>query len=489
MPECGRYALAERGADRGKLPPMETEKGQGMLATRLSVMMFLQFFVWGAWFATLGLCLGSNGLGDFSGGAYGSAPIGAIIAPLFLGLIADRFFPSQIVMGVLFLIGGALLLAIPGVAASGNGDLMVWLMIGNMLTYMPTLGLGNSIAFSHLDRLVFPKVRVWGTIGWIAAGLVVGILGWSAKFDMFYLAGGASVLLGVFSFFLPHTPAPAKGEPVNLRALLMVDAFGLFKRPAFAVFMACSMLICVPLAYYYGVTSNYLQNTGFLQPASTMTIGQMSEIFFMLLIPFFFRRLGVKWMILVGMLAWTARYLLFAFGAPEQVAWMLFMGVALHGICYDFFFVTGFMYTDKVAPKKVRSQAQSMLVFFTQGLGMYVGYAITFGIFYQGPSKLAGIPVDFSGWGDGVPGFVPLEAAINEARGAGESSFFEQLGAMFSIKMPEGVDPKLLADTMSQWNTFWILPAVIAGGIAVVFFLSFWDKIRVADADDEEEAS
>ena len=456
---------------------------------KLSVMMFLQFFVWGAWFATLGLCLGTNGLGDFAGGAYGSAPIGAMIAPLFLGLIADRFFPSQIVMGVLFLIGGALLLSIPSVAASDNGNLMVWLMIGNMLTYMPTLGLANSIAFSHLDRIVFPKVRVWGTIGWIIAGLVVGILGWSAKFNMFYLAGGASIALGAFSFLLPHTPAPAKGEKVDARALLMVDAFGLFKRPAFAVFMICSTMICVPLAYYYGVTSNFLQNTGFLQPASTMTIGQMSEIGFMLLIPFFFRRLGVKWMILVGMLAWVARYLLFAFGAPDQVAWMLFLGVALHGICYDFFFVTGFMYTDKVAPKKVRSQAQSMLVFFTQGLGMYVGYAITFGIFFQGPSKLFRQEVDFSGWGDGVPGFGDLAGAITDGREAGDSGFFSQLFQMFSKSMPEGVDSKLLSTTMDQWQSFWMLPAIIAGAIAVIFFLAFWDKIQVTEEDGEEGAS
>ena len=451
--------------------------------------MFLQFFVWGAWFATLGLCLGANELGDFAGGAYGSAPIGAMIAPLFLGLIADRFFPSQVVMAVLFLIGGLLLLSVPSVAASGNGNLMVWLMIGNMLTYMPTLGLANSIAFSHLDRIVFPKVRVWGTIGWIIAGLVVGIVGWSAEFNMFYLAGGASIALGAFSFLLPHTPAPAKGEKVDARALLMVDAFALFKRPAFAVFMVCSTLICVPLAYYYGVTSMFLQNTGFLQPASTMTIGQISEIFFMLLIPFFFRRLGVKWMILVGMLAWVARYLLFAFGAPDQVALMLFAGVALHGICYDFFFVTGFMYTDKVAPKKVRSQAQSMLVFFTQGLGMYVGYAITFGIFFQGAGSLFKIPVDFSGWGDGVPGFGDLTAEISGLRDGDQGGPISQLFQMFSKGMPEGVDPKLLSDTMAQWQSFWMLPAIIAGAIAVIFFLAFWDKIQVTEEDGDEDLS
>lgn len=455
---------------------------------KLSAMMFLQFFTWGAWFATLGLCLGGNDLGDFSGGAYGSAPLGAMIAPLFLGLIADRFFPSQKVMGVLFLIGGVLLLFIPGVAAGGkeNGGLMVWLMIGNMVCYMPTLGLGNSVAFAHLDRLAFPKVRVWGTIGWIVAGLTVGILGWSAKFDMFYLAGGASLTLGVYSFFLPHTPAPAKGEPLNMRALLMVDAFALLKRPAFAVFMVCSMLICIPAAYYFGTVGSYLQNTGFQQPASVMTIGQMLEIFFMLLIPFFFRKLGVKWMILVGMLAWVARYLLFAFGAPDQVVWMIFLGVAIHGICYDFFFVTGFMYTDKIASKKIRSQAQSMLVFFTQGIGMYIGYAITFGILYQVPSKLFWVKTDFSGLGDGVPGFVPLEGAINEARGAGDAGVAEQFGQTFSVNMPEGVEAAALSETMTQWKSFWMFPAIMGGVVAVIFFLAFWDKIKVTEDDDSE---
>lgn len=270
----------------------------------------------------------------------------------------------------------------------------------------------------------------------------------------------------------------------------MVDAFSLLKRPAFLVFMICSMLICIPLAYYYGVTSNYLQNTGFLQPASTMTIGQMSEIIFMLLIPFFFRKLGVKWMILIGMLGWVVRYVLFAYGAPDQVVWMIFLGVALHGICYDFFFVTGFMYTDKEADPSIRSQAQSMLVFFTQGVGMYIGYAIVFGILYQVPSSLFGIKVDFSGLGDGVLGFTPLETAIKEARAGGEISFLQQLGQMFSVSMPAGVDElvntdpskvkaaeeSLLSVTMSQWKSYWVLPAGMAGAIALLFFIAFRDK-------------
>jgi nucleoside transporter len=439
-------------------------------------MMFLQFFTWGAWFATLGQCLGANGLADFGGGAYGSAPLGAIFAPLFLGLVADRFLPSQIIMGVLFLIGGVLLLLIPSAAASGNGSFMVWLMLGNMLCFMPTLGLGNTIAFSHLKRELFPKVRVWGTIGWIVAGLAVGFMGWSSSLSIFRLAAVSSLLLGVFSFILPHTPPPAKGQPLDFRTLLMVDAFKLLARPAFAVFMLCSTLICIPLAYYYGLTSNYLSNTGFEQAASTMTIGQISEIFFMLLIPFFFRKLGVRWMILVGMLAWVARYLLFAFGAPDQVVWMLLLAVALHGICYDFFFVTGFMYADRVSPPEARGQVQGLLVFFTQGIGMFFGYKVAYGIFGGGKANLFGKDVDISALGTGVPGYEPLNAAIMEGRGEaaeGSTSLIEQ---MFSTSIPDAVNPQLLTATMSEWKEYWLLPAAMAGGVAVIFFLFFRDR-------------
>ncbi len=432
---------------------------------RLSIMMFLQFFVWGAWFATLGQALGSNGLTDSIGGAYGTAPLGAIFAPLFLGLIADRFFPSQVVMGVLFLIGGVLLFLATGAAEAGNGPLMVNYCLGHMLCYMPTLGLGNTIAFSNLSRIQFPKVRVWGTIGWIVAGLLIGFIGWSSSLNIFKVGAISSVLLGLYSFTLPHTPAPAKGQKIDLRALLMVDAWKMLGKPGFLVFIVCSGLICIPLAYYYGLTSNYLTNAGFEQAASSMTIGQMSEIFFMLLIPFFFRRLGVKWMILVGMLAWVARYVLFSLGAPDQVAWMLFIGIALHGICYDFFFVTGFMYTDRVAPKTIRSQAQSLLVFVTQGLGMYFGYKVAFAKF-----------ADVSKYGE-------LDAAISAAREAQELSFGEKLAKMFSVNMPESVDAGLISETMAQWKEFWMFPAIMAAVITVIFFASFWDKTQVGDEE------
>ncbi|MDP4791684.1 MAG: MFS transporter [Verrucomicrobiales bacterium] len=433
----------------------------------LSVMMFLQFFTWGAWFASIGQALGANGLGPSAGDAYASAPLGAIFAPLFLGIIADRFFPSQIVMGVLFLLGGAIMWLAGNAAAAGNAELLGALFLGHMLCYMPTLGLGNTIVFTHLDRLQFPKVRVWGTIGWIAAGLAVGFLGWTSSLKIFQLAAGAAILLGIFSFVLPHTPPPAKGEKLDIRAVFMLDAWKLLARPGFLVFILCSGLICIPLAYYFGVTAQYLTTAGYEEAASFMTIGQMSEIFFMLLIPFFFRRLGVKWMILVGMLAWVARYLLFAFGAPDQVAWMLFAGVALHGICYDFFFVTGFIYTDSIAPKKIRSQAQSMLVFITQGLGMFIGYGVVFGKW--------GIAGQFSK----VNKYEELNTVITSTRSTEELSFGEKLTKLFAVDMPDSVDPTLLSTTMEQWKAFWLFPALLAAIIAVIFFVAFWDKTKV----------
>ena len=395
----------------------------------LSIMMFLQFFVWGAWFATAGQALGANSLGDAVGGAYGSAPLGAIFAPLFLGIIADRFFPSQIIMGILFIVGGIIMWLAHGAAVAGDAKTLGWYFLGHMLCYMPTLGLGNTVTFSNLNRLQFPVVRVWGTIGWIVAGLVVGFLGWSSDLKIFLLAAGASILLGLFCFLLPHTPPPAKGQKIDLRALLMLDAWKLLARPAFLVFILCSGLICIPLAYYYGVIAQFLTNTGYEEAAPFMTIGQMSEIFFMLLIPFFFRRLGVKWMIIIGMFAWVVRYVLFSFGAPDQVYWMILIGVVLHGICYDFFFVTGFMYTDAVAPKEVRGQAQSLLVFVTQGLGMFVGYSILFGKKIGEKEILAGHFPSVSKYGE-------LDGAIQAARPEETLSYCKNSGKCSAKKCP-----------------------------------------------------
>jgi len=432
-----------------------------MVTTRLSVMMFLQFFAWGAWFVTLFLCMGTAELAEYTPRSYQSAPIAAIVAPLFLGLVADRLFPSQVVQGVLMLLGAALMYFAAGAVESGNGPLAVGLFIAYMLCYMPTLGLGNSIAFANIDdQSKFPAIRVWGTIGWIVAGLLVGGLGWSDSINILWLAAGASAVLGLYSFTLPHTPPPAKGKPLNVGSLLMFDAFGLMKSPPFAVFIVCSTLICIPLAYYYQYASGLLAQTGFEEPAQTMTLGQMSEIFFMLLIPFFFRRLGVKWMILIGMGAWVARYLLFAYGAPERVTWMLLLGVLLHGICYDFFFVTGFMYTDQKAPADVRGQAQGMLVFFTQGVGMLIGYEVAGRLFSTQMTRQD----EFS-------------AALTAAQAESDLGFFERFGRMFSRDLPEGLDATLLQNTMEQWKEFWLVPAYMALAILVLFALAFWDRV------------
>lgn len=395
------------------------------IVTRLSIMMFLQFFAWGAWFATLAAALDNAGLGGIIGDAYASAPIAAIIAPLFLGLIADRLFASEKVMGILMLVGGAIMLAIPGIAEGGeeNGSLIVWLILAHLMCYMPTLGLGNTIAFTHItSQEHFPKIRVWGTIGWIAAGLLVGIMGWSNSFNIFWLGAGSSIALGVFCFALPNTPPPLKGKPMDLRSLFMVDALKLLGNLNFLVFAVCSTLICIPLAYYYGMTSTFLNQTGFSEPAATMTIGQMSEIFFMLLIPFFFRRLGLKMMIMIGMGCWIIRYALFAFGAPDQITWMLLLAVGLHGICYDFFFVTGQIYVDKKATSDIRGQAQGLLVLITLGLGMLIGAQV-------------------SGW-------------LNNA-------------------FKDGAD--VLSAT--AWQSFWWIPAAFAGAIMLFFMFTFKDEV------------
>jgi len=430
------------------------------LRVRLSLMMFLQFFLWGAWFVTLYLVLAASGFSEsVIGAAYGSAPLGAMVAPLFLGLIADRFFASEKVMGLLLLLGGGLMLLVPGAVEAGAGGRVMVLLTGHMLCFMPTLGLANTVAFSHLTQEEFPRVRVWGTLGWIVAGLVGGFLGWSGSVNLFWLAGGAAILLGGYCFTLPSTPPPSAGAALNLRALLMLDAFKLLARPAFLVFIICSTLICIPLAYYYANTSGFLANMGFKQPVSALAIGQMSELFFMLLIPFIFRRLGVKWMILIGMGGWTLRYLLFSLGAPEQVAWMLFAGVALHGICYDFFFVTGFMYTDRSAPKEIRGQAQSMLVFFTQGIGMFIGFKLA-------SSNLA--PVK--------PAADALAAAIAAGRGEESLSFGQQLGEMFAVGVPAGIERGVLATASGLWQAHWLLPAGMAAAVGVVFLVGFRAK-------------
>jgi len=344
---------------------------------QLSVMMFLQFFIWGAWYVTGPNYLSTIGFGagDF-GWMYSVGPIAGMISPFFVGMIADRFFAAQRVLAAMHLLGAVFmfLATTQMTAATPNPNVINACFFAYMLTYFPTLALTNTLAMKNMTNpeKEFPGIRVLGTIGWIAAGLTLTALKWDNQISMFYLTAGASLALGLFSFLLPHTPPAASTGPISARQILGLDALVLLKNKSYLIFLVSSMLICIPLAFYYQITSRVVEMTG-LPVGQTMSYGQMSEIFFMLVMPLFFVRLGVKWMLAVGMLAWVARYALFSLGATDEVRWMILAGVVIHGICYDFFFVTGQIYTDQVAPKEIRGQAQGLLVLFTLGLGMFIG--------------------------------------------------------------------------------------------------------------------
>jgi nucleoside transporter len=351
---------------------------RNLVIPRLSLMMFIQYFVWGAWYVTAPAFLTRIGFdGNDKGWTYAVGPIAGIISPFFVGMVADRFFATEKVLGALHLVGAGLMYwATVWMGGSHpSPSLINWIIFGYMLCYFPTLALTNSISMHNLvsSQKQFPLIRVFGTIGWIVPGVIISKLGWDNLIQPFQMSAAASVVLGLYCFSLPHTPPPCAGQKVSIREILGLDALVLLKRPSFLTFIFCSFLICIPLAYYYQLAMLYLETSGITEPAFKMTFGQMSEIFFMLVMPLFFARLGVKKMLMVGMLAWVVRYGLFALGAPDRVAWMLLGGVILHGVCYDFFFVTGQIYTDSVAPPGIRAQAQGLLVFFTLGLGMMIG--------------------------------------------------------------------------------------------------------------------
>ncbi|VGO20492.1 nucleoside permease [Pontiella sulfatireligans] len=357
------------------------------IGARLSAMMFLQFFVWGAWFVTVGNYMFKAGMGDAIGWAYSVGPVAAILSPFLLGMVADRFFATERVLGTLHILGGVLLF---GAAAQPSAFPFIGLLFLHTLCYMPTLGLTNTLVFHNItnQEKQFPLIRVFGTLGWIAAGTLVSMVLHADETVLpLQIAGGAGVLLGLYCLTLPHTPPPAKGKKVSVRDLLCLDALSLLKKPSFLVFIVSSMLICIPLAAYYAYAPVFVNASGLADPAFKMSFGQMSEIFFMLVMPLFFAKLGVKKMLLIGMAAWVARYGLFALGAPEGTLWMILIAIALHGVCYDFFFVTGQIYVDKEAPLAVRGQAQGLLILVTQGIGMLVGAQVSaklFSAFVQG---------------------------------------------------------------------------------------------------------
>ena len=350
------------------------------LTFRLSFMMFLEFFIWGSWFVTMGTYLSRTIMASDvqNAQAYGTQSLGAIIAPFVIGLIADRYFSAQRILGALHLIGAAILYAITLQPDFGG---FYPLILVYMILYMPTLALVNSVAFRQLNdpEKEFARLRVWGTIGWIVAGFAIGWFAWEQKgllVNTFRLAAGASALLGIFSFFLPDTPPGSKGKNVSLGDIIGTDALRLLKDRNYLIFFIASILICIPLAFYYQEANKFMNEIGVQQAAGKMALGQVSEIVFMLLIPFFFKRFGVKVMLLIGMAAWALRYVFFSFGNADELMAFIYLGIILHGICYDFFFVTGQIYTEQRAGENIKSSAQGLITLATYGVGMYIGFIV-----------------------------------------------------------------------------------------------------------------
>ncbi|WP_299185088.1 MFS transporter [uncultured Aquimarina sp.] len=393
---------------------------------QLSLLMFLEFFIWGGWFVTMGIYL-PNSLNTNGGEiamAYSTQSWGAIIAPFIIGLIADRFFNAERILGVLHLIGAVLMYQM---ANAMDFSAFYPYVLGYMIAYMPTLALVNSVSFNQMTDPAkqFSFVRVFGTIGWIIAGLVISyVFHWDSAEGVangmlkntFLMTAIASAILGVFSFTLPKTPPKiGKDQKVTISDILGLDAIKLLKDKNFLMFFLASILICIPLAFYYQHAGQFLGEIGVANPAAKMTIGQISEVLFMLLLPFFFKKFGFKKTILVGMLAWTIRYLLFAYGNSGELAFMLIVGIALHGICYDFFFVSGQIYTDSKAGEKFKSAAQGLITLATYGLGMLIGFYV-----------------------------------------AGKIT-----------------DTNLISEGQHNWNSIWIFPAIFAATVMILFAVFF----------------
>lgn len=338
--------------------------------SKLSVMMLLEYFIWGAWYVTMGTYMSTflNASGVQIGAAYSALAIATMISPFFVGMVADRFFAAQKIMGVLHVVGAALLYFATQV--TGN-TAFYWVILFYSLLYMPTIALSNSIAFQQMTDpgKQFPWIRVFGTLGWILAGIMIGNLGIEKTATTFHMAAGASLALGIISFALPNTPPKGKSS----ESVIGTEAFVLFKDRPYLIFFIAAILVCIPLSFYYGFANLFLNEVGMNNAAGKMILGQVSEAVFILAIPFLFNSIGVKKMLLLGMTAWILRYVCFAFGNVDTGLWMLYAGIILHGICYDFFFVTGYMYTEKKAGEKIKNAAQGLFTFATYGVGMMIG--------------------------------------------------------------------------------------------------------------------
>ncbi len=359
---------------------------------QLSTMMFIEFFVWGSWFVTLGTFLVNNlhANGAQTGRVFSTQSWGAIIAPFIIGLIADRYFNAEKILGVLHLVGAALMYYMysAGTVTDVYPTSFFYYLLIYMILFMPTLALVNSIAFNQMNdpEKEFSSIRIWGTIGWIVAGLLISLVFlWDAEVNVkaglmrntFLLAAVASLVLGLFSFTLPKTPPKvASGTKVKVADIIGLDALKLLKNKNFLIFFIASILICIPLAFYYQVANQFLSNIGVSKPTGKMAIGQASEVLFLLALPLFFKKFGFKKTILIGMLAWALRYALFAYGNAGDLSFMLIIGIALHGVCYDFFFVSGQIYTNAKAGIKYKSAAQGLITLATYGIGMLIGFEI-----------------------------------------------------------------------------------------------------------------
>ncbi|MDP1843404.1 MAG: nucleoside permease [Sediminibacterium sp.] len=399
----------------------------------LAIMMFLQYYIWGAWYVTMGpymdLAFAGQNVDVAKGAVYGAGAIATIISPFFVGMIADRYFAAQKLMGILHLIGAGLLFYATTMTLTSG---FYWVILIYSLLYMPTIALSNSVAFAQMSDpgKQFPWIRVFGTLGWIVAGLVISQLEITDKPMTFQIAAGCSALLGVFSFLLPNTPPKANAEKMSWGAIFGADAFVLFKSRAYTIFFIAAILICIPLSFYYGFAGSYLKEFFGEATPGKMAMGQMSEALFIIAIPFLFYRIGVKNMLILGMSAWVLRYVCFAYGGASNHA-LLYAGIILHGICYDFFFVTGYMYTEKKAGEKIKNAAQSLFTFATYGVGMFIG-------------------TNYSG-------FVSNKYATKT------------------------IDPITNTEVVGHiWETIWLYPAVIAGFVLLAFIIFFKEKKEIA---------
>ncbi|MFD7135463.1 MFS transporter [Streptomyces sp. NPDC059894] len=382
----------------GGAATVQSESGNTKLLVQLTAMMLLEFAVFGSWFATVGLVLATNGLPTVIGTAFTLAAVAAIVSPMLLGALGDRFLPSQKALGLAHLLGGVVMLFLPAAVRAGGGGLVLALTFVYMLFFQPTLGLTNAIAFRHLgaNQRQFPYIRVFGTVGWVVAGAVVGWLGLSSSPDLFYATAVTSFALGVYAFTLPNTPPPAKGVRFSVGDLVGAKAFRLLRHRNFTVLMVCALFTSASLGVYNTYASAYVGALGFSNVAGTLALGQASEVAFIVTIPFVLKRVGMKWALFAGMCMWAVRFALFIQAADGSHG-IAITAIVLQGICNDFFLVLAAMYIDQVAPVELAAQAQSMLILVVSGFGQCIG-SLASGWIYDATvgSQAHSVPADWN---------------------------------------------------------------------------------------------